>query len=221
VGGGAAAWRLSGHRHAPASTGRAAHGGCMPACLPGQQRCSDLLDQHCCCSAYPSLPNASGGSSAAGRCGHKSRHWQVHKRACQPLLPAGPACHGLRGGYGCCHRRVALGGHASLLLTFDPSCPLRPPDASFMGSEAAVGQLQRSWEAGGACWDAAKRCCGRCAGQTQGEGCGGACSVRANVQVRPGRLAAAGRGFGMSSDTLIWGGCRERRPCLRCLRPCV
>ncbi|CAL8462800.1 g2333 [Coccomyxa elongata] len=55
-------------------------------------------------------------------------------------------------------RRVALGGHCSLLLTLDPARPrARPSDIRFMGSEAAAGPLHaRLHAADAAPWDAAR-----------------------------------------------------------------
>lgn len=40
------------------------------------------------------------------------------------------------------HRRVALGGHASLLLDLDPRAPKQPPTCRFLGAVCAPSGLQ-------------------------------------------------------------------------------
>ena len=68
------------------------------------------------------------------------------------LEPENPTCADVS-------RRVALGGHCSLLLALDPARPrARPADMRFMGSEAAAGPLHaRLYAADAPPWDA-ERC---------------------------------------------------------------
>eukprot|EP00241_Pyramimonas_parkeae_P017937 CAMPEP_0114313964 /NCGR_PEP_ID=MMETSP0059-20121206/21485_1 /TAXON_ID=36894 /ORGANISM="Pyramimonas parkeae, Strain CCMP726" /LENGTH=378 /DNA_ID=CAMNT_0001438933 /DNA_START=384 /DNA_END=1520 /DNA_ORIENTATION=+ len=43
------------------------------------------------------------------------------------------------------HRRVALGGHASLLLDLDPRAPKQPPTCRFLGAESRVNSLRAKY----------------------------------------------------------------------------
>ncbi len=56
--------------------------------------------------------------------------------------------------YSCYSRRISLSRHASLHLTLNPTSPATRPAVTFLGSDVAVGELQRHWFGGCGCrWD--------------------------------------------------------------------
>eukprot|EP00877_Chromochloris_zofingiensis_P000798 jgi/Chrzof1/10719/Cz05g09280.t1 len=57
--------------------------------------------------------------------------------------------------YSCCYRRIALGGHASVLMTLLPHAANALPNCTLLGAGTAVGhQLQQRWFADSArLWD--------------------------------------------------------------------
>ena len=42
-------------------------------------------------------------------------------------------------------RRISLGGFCSLRVTLDPAAPHAPPEARFLGPDAAVSPLRKKW----------------------------------------------------------------------------
>eukprot|EP00850_Spirogloea_muscicola_P001594 SM000006S19359 [mRNA] locus=s6:347582:350950:+ [translate_table: standard] len=59
-------------------------------------------------------------------------------------------------------RRIALGGHCTILITIDAQCPRSLPDCQFTGSDAAVGQFRDSLEANLGEWQAPIPILGSC-----------------------------------------------------------